>query len=553
MTRTNGDTSADSYMDAALARRRMMRWGLGGAAAAAAGGWLAACGGAGGAPSASSGASTTSGTAGTTGAQSKGQPVRGGTLRVAYQGEPTGPNGGMDPQTCTSNCYPFDQHIWDTLVRLDYDLQIQPLLATSWKTSEDGKTWTFKLRSGVKFHHGTAFTSADVVHTFRRLLDPKTGSVFASVLGFIAGVEAPDPQTAVFHLKAPNADLLIQFAAPQASILAHDQNDEQLFSHPSGTGPFTYGEFSRGERIILRRNPNYWQAGQPYLDELQFLLMPEPNARIAALTGGQVDLVGEVSPDMIAPLQQPGIHVDVVPSGNSNLIAMQMDQEPFTDNRVRDAFKLVTDRQTIEQAVLQGTGSLGNDHPFFTKHPFYDPSQTIKKADVSKAKQLLAEAGHPNGLSATLHVNADIPDYKAFALAYQEQAKQAGITLDLQHHPDAQYWSDIYRKVPLFMSNWNFRPSPDELVSIMFSSDAKWNEAHVNSPELDAMIASARGETDAAKRKQRYYDLQKWVSNNVGVVIPIFKSTISAYRDNVQGYRVHPVPWYLFHTTWLKK
>jgi peptide/nickel transport system substrate-binding protein len=527
-------------------RRHVIGWGLLGGASLATGGLLAACG---------RSAAPQEGGVGAPGAQGQpaGQPQRGGTLRVAWQGEPTGPNGGMDPQTCTSNCYPMHQHIWDTLVRVDYDLQPKPLLAHSWTTSADGKTWTFKLRAGVKHHHGTPFTAEDVARTFKRILDPQTGSVVRSVLSIIETVEAPDPETAVFRLTAPNADLPYLVAIPQTAILPRDRSDEQLLKDPVGTGPFIFREFNRGERIVLRRNPEYWQQGLPYLDELHYYLMPEPNARIAALVAGQIDMIGEVAPEMVAPLKQPGLRVEVVPSGNVNLIAMQMDKPPFTDNRVRTAFKLVADRATIEQAVLLGTGSLGNDHPFHKNHPFYDPSQVIKKQDIARAKQLLAEAGYPNGLDLTLHVNADRPEYKAFALAYQEQARQAGIRLTLQHHPDAPYWKDIYQKVPLFMSSWNFRPSPDELVSIMFHSEAKWNEANVKSPELDALIVKARAETDATRRKQLYYEIQRWVSENVGVVMPIFRSTISAMRDNVQGYRVHPIPWYLFHSTWLKR
>jgi peptide/nickel transport system substrate-binding protein len=177
----------------------------------------------------------------------------------------------------------------------------------------------------------------------------------------------------------------------------------------------------------------------------------------------------------------------------------------------------------------------------------------MKTQDLARARQLLADAGHRSGLDLTLHVNADRPEYKAFALTYQEQAKKANINLKLQHHPDAAYWKDIYLKAPLFMSSWNFRPSPDELVSIMFHSEAKWNETNVKSPELDAMILKARGEPDPERRKQLYHEIQRWVSANAGVLMPIFRSTISAWRDTVQGYRVHPIPWYLVHSTWIKR
>ncbi|MGH2352770.1 MAG: ABC transporter substrate-binding protein [Chloroflexota bacterium] len=523
-----------------LDRRRLIGSGL----AMTASGLLVACDRAG-RPAAPGESGTPAGEAG--------PPQKGGILRVAYRGEPTGPNGGLDPQTCTSNCYPLDQHVWDTLTRVDHDMKVQPLLAQSWTPSEDGLSWTFKLRSGIKHHHGTVFTSADVAHTFQRILNPDTGSVVRTVLSFIDRVETPEAQTAVFRLKSPNADLPLLVAIPQTSILPRDRTDEQVRTAPSGTGPFMFQEFARGQRIVLTRNPEYWQQGLPYLDELHYLLMPEPNARIAALAAGQVDMVAEVDPEMVAPLRQPGVQVEIVPSGNSNLIAMRMDQEPFTDNRVRSAFKLVANRKAIEQAALAGTGSLGNDHPFPQNHPFYDPKQTIKQQDIAQVKQLLADAGFPNGLDVTLHFNADRPIYGSFALAYQEQARAAGINITLQRHPDAPYWKDIYRKVPMFMSSWNFRPSPDELVSIMFHSEAPWNEANIESPELDAMILRAREELDVQKRTQLYYDIQKYVSENVGVVIPIFRSTISAWRDTVQGYRVHPIPWWLFHTTWLKR
>jgi peptide/nickel transport system substrate-binding protein len=527
-------------------RRGVLGVGLAGGLTLA-GGLLSACGApgdgnAGGQPGASAGAGGDAGA-----------PQRGGVLRVAYQGEPTGPNGGIDPQTCTSNCYPLHQHIWDTLVRVDFDLNPRPLLAESWTTSEDGLSWTFKLRQGIKHHHGSPLVAADVVHTFQRILEPATGSVVRTVLGFIDAVEATDTQTVTFRLKAPNADLPLLVGIPQAAILPHDRSEEQLISEPVGTGPFRFKEFRRGERIVMARNPDYWQSGLPYLDELHYLLMPEPNARMAALVAGQVDMIGEVAPEMVAPLRQPGIAVEIVPSGNVNLIAMRMDQAPFDDNRVRQAFKLVADRKAIEQATLQGTGTLGNDHPFPQNHPFYDASQQVKTQDIARAKALLAEAGFAEGLQATLHVNTDRPEYTPFAVAYQAQAKLAGINLTIQRHPDAAYWQDIYLKVPLFLSSWNFRPSPDELVSIMFHSQAKWNEANVKSPELDAMIVQARGETNPDRRRTLYHQIQRWISDNVGVVMPMFRSTISAYRDNVKGYRVHPIPWYLFHETWIKR
>ncbi|MGH2356252.1 MAG: ABC transporter substrate-binding protein, partial [Chloroflexota bacterium] len=160
-----------------LDRRRLIGSGL----AMTASGLLVACGGDDAVPGPEAG--------GTGAPPAAGEPQKGGILRVAWPGEPTGPNGGLDPQTCTSNCYPVHQHVWDTLTRVDYDMQVQPLLAESWTPSADGKTWTFKLRSGVKHHHGTPFTAADVAHTFRRILDPATASVVRTVLAFVDGVE----------------------------------------------------------------------------------------------------------------------------------------------------------------------------------------------------------------------------------------------------------------------------------------------------------------------------------------------------------------------------
>lgn len=477
-----------------------------------------------------------------------GPPRRGGVLRIAFPGSADR----LDPALMSLNEeYNATLAIYNNLVRVDPQLQPRPELASSWQPSDDLKTWVFELRSGVTFHHGKPFTADDVVFTFQRLLDPKTASPARTLLSFVDGVEKTSDHTVVFHLQQPNADLPTILGFVQGRIVPSDRSPEQIAQSPSGTGPFKLKERAIGDHLTLVRNEGYWEAGFPYLDEVRHLTMPESATRVAALSGGTIDVIWQLAPEEMSTLQaDPNVLVAQIESGGYQPIVMRSDRPPFQDNRVRLAMKLLADRPQLRQAVLLGQGSLGNDQPIPPINPFY-PDLGQRQRDVARARQLLQDAGFPNGLDLTLYTTPGRPGLVEQAVAFKEMAAAAGIRIAIEKVPNNVYWSDYWMKKDLCISNWNFRPTADETLSVAYHSQAKWNEGHWANPKLDDLIGNARRERDPARRKQLYGEAARLLMDEGPVVIAFFRPVVSAMRRSVHGLRLHPSTWLDVRATWL--
>ncbi len=548
---------ADRYRRG-VARRQLLGLATGSGVALVASGLLAACRGApsssarppgaGSAPSAQSTpiASTGQAQAATTATS---QPRRGGTLRVAF------PDSAkiLDPALMTLNEeYNLTLAVYNNLVRIDPQLHVQPELATSWQSSDDLKTWTFKLREGVKFHHGKVFGADDVVFTFQRLLDPKTGSPARTTLSYVDGVEKTDDSTVVFHLKDASADLPTTLGFAQGRIVPSDRSADQIAKEPSGTGPFKFKELVIGDHATLVRNENYWQPGLPYVDAVRHVTMPEQASREAALSGGLIDVIWQLNPEEVQTLQaDPNVQVLQVTSGGYQPIVMRSDKPPFNDNRLRLAMKYVVDRSQMQQAVLVGQGALGNDQPIPPINPLYT-DQGIRKQDIEKARQLLKEAGYADGITLTLYTTAGRPGLVEQAVAFREMAAPAGIHINIEKVPNDVYWSDYWLKKDLLISNWNFRPTADETLSIAYHSQAKWNEGHWKSPKMDELIQAARAERETTRRKQLYAQAARLLTDEGPVVIAFFRPMITAIRRSVHGFQAHPATWADVRSTWLE-
>ncbi|MFZ4660782.1 MAG: ABC transporter substrate-binding protein [Caldilineaceae bacterium] len=462
------------------------------------------------------------------------EPQRGGTLRIAMQEAP----GSLDPHlsyTIQDNI--VRGAIYDYLIWNDPALQPQPALATAWEVAADQLSWTLPLRQGVTFHHGTAFTAADVVYSFERILGPDFGSPAQTAFRFVEKVEAVDDYTVRFILKSPNVDFPLLLGDPVnvGVIIPHDRTPEALTAEPSGTGPFRLTAFVPGESATFTRNESYWRTGMPYLDEVKHFYMPEQATQVAALTSGTIDLIWQLTTESMATLTgNPDVVIEQVESGAYQPIIMRLDQEPFTDVRVRQAFKYATDRAGMVQGVLQGNGVIGNDQPLPPVHPFAAdlPAYAL---DVEKAKALLAEAGYPDGLAVTLYTADLRPGMVASAVVFQEMAKAAGITVTVEQVPGSNYWSEHWMQSALTVSNWNVFPSADTILSLVYHSTGAWNESGIKNAELDALIEAGRAESDPAKRQEIYAQVQQLIQAEGGTLVPYFRPSFYARHKNVQG------------------
>ena len=428
--------------------------------------------------------------------------------------------------------------IYEPFVDADDAMQPVPVLAESWETNEDGTEWTFRVRQGVTFHDGTPLTAEDVVYSFQRLLDPATAS---PATGEITGVkpenfQAVDAHTVRVTLDAPSVELPSLLSSKHGMVVKKGATSEDIHLRPVGTGPFSVPEIKPGQvRTIFTRNPNYWREGLPKSECIELSAVSEPTSRVTMVLSGDVDVVTVIDPSTVSTLKDnPDVTLTKAAGGSALTIGMFMDVEPFDDNRVRQAMKLVVDRQALVDIALLGFGIPGNDNPILPSSPDAYRSDIIQR-DVPKAKQLLAEAGYPDGLTLDLHTTELYPGAMPMVQAYQEMAAEAGIKINLLVGPAAEYWDTVWLKKPFAISTWGMRPTPIALA-VAYRKEAAWNETHFFRDDYDALLDKAAQTVDPEARRKLYQEAQKLIAEEGGVIIPLFSSTIAATRKGCSGY-----------------
>lgn len=464
------------------------------------------------------------------------------TLRIAA-GEADGATGTMDPALSTAD--PDAARIslvFERLVTLDESFAAAPQLATSWESNATGDEWTFKLKDGVKFHDGEPFTARHVVYTFKRLLDPKTASPAAASMAAVdpAAITAPDDLTVRFKLKAPTVEFPAQIANRFTYILREGQPESELRTAGIGTGPFKVQKFVPGDDVSTYvRNENYWRQGLPKVDVVELRAIPEESARIAAIQSGQIDLCWDLGRAGVEELKK-NADVTVVTTRAPFVLTLSAwaDTPPFDDARVRQALKYVVDRDQVLQLVLRGYGNVGDDNPV-APWVEYALKTEPRKRDIEKAKALLAEAGHPDGIDIELFTSEVTPGFIELATLFQAQASEAGIRVTLNKAPSADYWSAVWLKQPFVCSSWSGRGADDALAA-PYLSTSDWNETHWKRPEFDALVTEARATTDVAKRTELYQKAQQLLRDDGGAIISVFPNALGASRANITGWKLHP-------------
>ena len=231
---------------------------------------------------------------------------------------------------------------------------------------------------------------------------------------------------------------------------------------------------------------------------------------------------------------------------------MLSNQKPFDDGRVRLAMKHAVDREGIIKAVWQGHGVVGEDHPVPTVNPYYAPTQPKHTYNVAKAKQLLAEAGHPNGISVELWTSNERVGLQELAVAVQQMAAPAGINLEVKTVPWSVFNSTVYKKKSLYVNNWFGRGTIDETLYAYFRTGGGWNEGDFSKPELDRMLDEGRSTVDMEKRKRIYAQAQQFIHDEGHMVVAYHMNYVTAMRSNVKGYVVHPLRYCDFRWTYLE-
>jgi peptide/nickel transport system substrate-binding protein len=463
-------------------------------------------------------------------------PRKGGRITVATNG--SGVNDTLDPakqSNQTDYCRGF--MFYNGLTVLDGSLTPRPQLAEEF-TTQDAKTWVFKLRKDVTFHDGKPLTPADVVFSIMRHKDAATASRAKVLADQIESVTASGPNEVTFRLSSPNADLPVILGTYHFHIVKAGTTD---FNAGIGTGPYKVKEFKPGVRSIAVRNENYWKPGRPYLDEIELVGITDESARVNALLAGQLDLVQAVSPRSIDRVTATGKHAvyETKSVSYTNLI-MRRDSSPGSNPDFVLAMKYLFNREQLLKSIQLGRGVVANDQPIATSNRFYLKGLPQRPYDPEKAKWHLQKA---NLGSAAIPVVASpaATNSVEMALVMQYAAKQIGLNLDVKRMPADGYWSTHWMKHPVGFGNVNARPSADLALTLFFKSDAPWNEAAWKNEKFDQLLVAARGEVDQAKRAQMYADMQVLVSNEGGIGIPMFISSLDGHNGKLKGLSQIPI------------
>ena len=439
--------------------------------------------------------------------------------------------------------YMVSELLYSALTRLRVDMSVEPDLALSWSSSPDLLEWTFVLRQGVAFHDGSPCTANDVVATFEAILDPKTASPARQNVGPIAKVTAKNDSTVVFTLSAPFADLPVTLAYTNAKVIPASvikSGLAKLDSTAVGTGPFKLVSYEGDRKIVLARNEAYYDKARPYLDRIEIVVYPDSTAEGSALISGDTDMISTLPPTEFARLQKAkGVKALRVPSGQFCNVNFGCDQKPFNDVRVRQALALTIDRAAMVDFVSEGYGTPGNDTPMNSAYRYYT-AQALKKPDIPKAKALLAAAGYPNGLDATMIASDRPPVRTQLAVAMREMAKPSGFRINVETMPHATYLDQVWKKGPFYVGFYNMQATADAIFALLYTSDSAWNETRWNNAAFDKAVHAARATVDETKRRALYAEAQKLMYIETPSIIPIFFDLLAAQRDWVQGYQLHP-------------
>jgi len=442
--------------------------------------------------------------------------------------------------------YIYDLLVFNGLTRLKEDLTLEPELAESWTYSDDLKTWTFKLREGVKFHNGREMVGDDVVATFRRILDPATGSAARSGYDMIEGMEAQGKYTVVFKLSYAYGGFADILADRQAKIVPPEGFDT-LATHPIGTGPFVFRSYTPGDRLILARNPDYYEPGKPKLDGVEMRIIPEMAVRLAALQAGDIDIVWDVSPESVRTLRENGaLRVESIPTPTWDAAVLNCAAAPFDDPRVRLALHLAVPKKDMVEAVLFGEGAPTHS-PIPPTHPFFAKDVPIPDtADIATARRLLAQAGHARGLRVPLIVPVGRPVRERLGVTMQQLARPAGFNFEIQRVPFSRYSAEVSGKAPISVNGFFARPTVDSAMFPFLHSKGSWNPRlwNYNEPRIDAALEAARLTGDVNAQKGYYQEVQKVLAENPASYFAYTANFACAYRAKVQNVDTHPMRWF---------
>ncbi len=483
------------------------------------------------------GGATVTGSATVAGSAASGTPKLGGAVVWAQELDPVS----LDPhKTSNFSALQAFEHFYESLTMYDEKLTVIPGLAESWQ-NPDEKTYLFKLRPGVKFHDGSDFTADDVKYSLERLFDQATAAPFKSWFDAITSIETPDKQTVKMNLKAPFAPLVANFAAMRGSAIipkdAATKSNLQL--QAIGTGPFVLKEYMPESHFTLSKNKNYWDKGLPYLDDVTFKVLVDEDARVAGLRSGQIQYAYVSTEGAQRLTSEKSITVNQ--GKKAWLVAHFMNtfRKPFDDVRVRQAISLAVNRQEVIDKAVGGAGTLSGPMPTGHGDWFIPPEKLPYKQDLAKAKELLAQAGFPNGFKTTITCSPQYPEFVSASVVLQQQLKQVGIDAEVIQMEWGNFSKDTSKaggwKYDIKITAMTFYPDPDGYLYNSWHTDSNSNYTYSNR-KFDDIVTQARSTLDSPKRHDLYNQAQQILLDESPAIFWYVGNNIEALNNANKGY-----------------
>ncbi|MFZ6019308.1 MAG: ABC transporter substrate-binding protein [Chloroflexota bacterium] len=429
-------------------------------------------------------------------------------------------------------------NVFEGLVKPAPDSSVLPGLAESYTVSEDGMTYTFKLRAGAKFHDGSPVTVDDVRYSFERLMGKGMEKPLTSNLNDVESIETPDDRTVVFKLKQTNSSFLALL--PTLAVLPA-ANDGKHGETPIGTGPYKFVEYTPQQRIVLEKFTEYWQEGVPSIDRVEFVIIPDDQTAFLQLQSGAIDFTG-ISADQI---QQLDAKFKVITQGANSVMLMGMNQaiEPFNNPDVRRAIYHAIDRTAINAAVYDGLATILGSNMSPVMQKYYEPGlEKMYPPDVEKAKELLAKAGYPNGFQMTLSISSHAAVYAQIAQIIAEQLKKVGIDVQIETVEWGVWLERIYtnREYQTTIIDFTGKLDPYAVLG-RYKSDFRRNFFNYNNAAYDELMVQALRETDEAKRIELYKQAQRILAEDAAAIYLLDYPFHWAMKASVQGYTPYPI------------
>jgi peptide/nickel transport system substrate-binding protein len=456
-------------------------------------------------------------------------------LVVQVPAEPPGLDLTASPASAIAGIVHYN--IQECLLKVDRRGKLAPWLAERWQTS-DNLTYTFQLKRGVRFHNGREFKAGDVRFVLERAANPETNHPHRQRYENIASVRVVDDYTVAVTLSKPDASFLLTLAR-QGSVIYPEEAVSTLKSAPVGTGPFVFGEWVRGDRLVLVRNPSYHVRGLPRLSRVTYRFIADPNSALAALKAGDVDVSGfGLGPEHVAELQKdPRFQVIVGETTNDVILAMNNTRKPYTDVRVRRALTHAIDKEEVLRGAMFGFGRIlgSNVDPL---NPYFVDLSKAMPYDPARARKLLAEAGYPNGFDAVLKVSPQYYYTVRTGEILVDQLAKVGVRVRLEQIEWGQWLARVWKEADYDLTiighaePWDINNYANP--SYYFRYDSK--------PFQD-LYRQAEATPDGPRRRALFVRMQKLLVEDAPAVWLYVHPHLVATKRGVQGiWKDMPIP-----------